>query len=156
MAKSVNTSAIRANRVNVLIDTDLEYLEAVVSVKPGYNIKDVMSQRYGQVPVVSINNGGTIEGYIDLLETDDVALKKFGEITLNLPMAIGAQVTTHTMRIHDPADGATTTNDLYLPKVRFGGIEAIENQGTGERIFRVPFVGLYDSSAGGAWKLYGS
>lgn len=155
-AKSPTAADIRANILHAYIDTDQEYFDAAFRVTPGYVKKTILAQRYGQVPVGVMNMGAVVDGSFDLLETGAAILAKFLHITANLPLAIGSQFPTFPVRLHDPADGATTTNDILIPKGVFGEIREITADGAKERIFTCPFQGVYDATAGGAWKLFGS
>lgn len=155
-AKSPTLADIRLNRLHVYIDTDQEYFEAAVRVRPAYEWVKLMSQRMGAVPIGKINAGAIFDGEILLMESVYATFAKVMGTSSNLALAIGVQIGTFPVRLHDPADGATTTNDLYIPKCAFGVLKEIENDGKKERILAAAMEGMYDATAGGGWKLYGA
>lgn len=133
MADLSTLANIKPSTYTVLIAGDTAPFEARLRLPLVLDTEEVRSMRHGRDVIASMVLGRTFDFEIVFMQATKTELISF----LNLaganprtPPAVGAQLTTREVILHNAADGATTTNDIVLYAVAFLGID-MESDGDG-------------------------
>lgn len=149
MAKARSKGEIQLGRFDMTIDGD-RYWDLSMKLTLAISFEEVMTQLTGDVPLARLSRGAVFIAVVDLAESTDTIRKKVLEIAASLPPAIGVELPTHLIEIHDQAAGATTTGDIVVPKASLCKIESNYN---GKLLVpQVAITGLYDDTIDGAFK----
>ncbi len=154
MASNESIANLKADLVEVYIDDDLAPILAEFYYKVGETWVPFRNARTGTTPVATVITGHTFEGRFVLNQATGAELRIFKDLASSgaqQPAAIGSQVTTHVLRIHDPQDGASEANDIFVYAAKFMQLESTQD-GEGEKQYTVPIEGEQDS-AGKVWSI---
>lgn len=121
-----NEANIKGDIWDVYIDGSLAPFDATWDVGENLDIHMVTTQRQGSSPIAALVQGQKCEmSFVFQEMTRDNCMRWNGiagaAATENPLPPVGTKLPTHTVRMHNPTDGADTTNDIYMPKVSFKG-----------------------------------
>lgn len=150
MADNTNISEAKLDVLEVSIDGDDISFESGVSFNLGYSVTPVRSSRVGQEILAHINEGNECSGTFNFLQVTQANYEILLELTSSAPrepLAAGAHMPTHLVKIKDPAD-SSDDYAIYLLAVVFTGISR-SSDGAGPADVQVSWVAQRDSATGG-------
>lgn len=112
---------VKGARVHMYIDGASAPLEATINVSALNQAIPILSARYGATPLGYLVEGSPGVIACEFIEQNAAQLKRaLGMATEGMGLEPGVQMPTHVVRIHNPADGTTTTADIVIPAAVFG------------------------------------
>lgn len=119
-----DTANLKADIWELFIDHAPAPFHSAVSFGPQLDLHPVKTQRWGSTTIATIIQGHMGELSFEWQEGEVEFLMKINGIagaaaSVNDLPAIGSQMPTHHIRLHNPTDGADTSADLVFPAVSF-------------------------------------
>lgn len=112
---------VKGARVQMYIDGAEAPLNAVVRASSLNSQVPILTARTGTTPEGFLVDGHPGEIEVDFIEQSSAQTKRALGILSSEEAALvpGSHMPSHAVRIHNPADGDITTNDLVFPSVVF-------------------------------------
>jgi hypothetical protein len=148
----MNEDNVKGDFWQVFIDDVAAPFSSTLDVGEGLDVHRVTTQLYGTTPIGTILQGQKADLSFTFQELSVAESMRWNGITgvaaaENPLPPVGTKLPTHSVRLHNPADGADTTNDIYMPKVSFLGF-SMSVSGTGNAEQKVPALAMMDLATG--------
>lgn len=153
MADMQTTANARADLVELFLGADRGPYEMGLDARVGYILHDYAPARVGEA-IGRMIVGRLAEGEIIVGQATAAEIQKYLNTSTSAPknnLAVGTFLPTVQMRIHDPVDGASDANDLYIFATAFEFV-GLNIDGEEEKQLRIPWKGLRDAN-GNVWRL---
>ena len=147
-----DTANIRPNLWDVFIDDAAAPFSMFVNKGEHFSSVPITTQRYGTTPIAMLIEGHMCQLSFEFQEWTVYNLKLWDGIVaetapVNKLQAVGSRLPTHSIRLHNPADGADTSRDLVFPAVCFQS-HAFNSDGTKELKNAVTGTAIRDTTSG--------
>lgn len=143
---------IKGDIWEVYIDDEIAPFYATWDVGENLDVHMVTTQRYGTTPIDALNQGQKCEMQFTFQEVAREQAAMWNGIVgplsnENALPPVGSKLPKHSVRMHNPSDGADTTNDIYMPKVSFMGY-SMSTDGAGNAEHKVAAKAMLDLATG--------